>query len=314
MVPKPTPLPYRLTSARARSMAECRWGRGGTRSYKTNTPHAYFFACSGHGGYVIDGACLSPEQRQTLNQFVEPEKVQTVIRGSHVDFMQNPFSNRTQRYRIRPGQQVVEHPIYLFEEDSAWALLETLTDVRLTNAYKDEAAYTESRQKMFERWYGEKARALGIATPDKPKPSKPTDTQEPAMTQNTRLELTYADADNYKTRLDVVVSGAITAEQIDRIKAALQDGQFAITHQVGLPTPSEQLASEYEFPGEEDHVWTTLDHFKDGTPSPADLLTEEAPTVSVSIDTLVERFERVTWNERKEARRLEGSGLDMSGP
>lgn len=42
-----------LTHSLARSIAEARWGRGGTQSYPVNRRH-YYFACSGHGGFVIE--------------------------------------------------------------------------------------------------------------------------------------------------------------------------------------------------------------------------------------------------------------------
>lgn len=151
-----TAVPARLTSSRARALAEGNWGRGGTNSSRTNTKGAYYYSCSGHGGYVVDGAALTPEQRTEIEKYVQPQIVQCVVRGDTVDLMENPFSNRAQRYPSRPGQTIVKHPIYFFEEDCDWAVLEKLTPIRRTESLPNPQAYEAEINRVFDLHHGQK--------------------------------------------------------------------------------------------------------------------------------------------------------------
>lgn len=163
---QPAPLPIRLSAARARAIAEGRWGTGGTQAQRTNTRGAYYYACSGHGGYVVDGAVLTAEQRAQIDRLISPERVIAVVRdtpaGERVDVLTNPFSRRGHRYQVRPGQVRVEHPIYLFEEDDDFYVLEHYTPIRRLWTAEVEG-YEAGVERYFENRFGERVRQLEAA-------------------------------------------------------------------------------------------------------------------------------------------------------
>ena len=68
-----------ITHSQARSMAEANWGRGGTKSRRTNRTGAFYFSCSSHGGYIIDGRAMSEEARKAISAYREPETTSEVI-------------------------------------------------------------------------------------------------------------------------------------------------------------------------------------------------------------------------------------------
>lgn len=124
---------------------------------------------------------------------------------------------------------------------------------------------------------------------------------------NTEIKLMYVDADNYKKTDRVVLAGEISADQIERIQECLDDGEFLIAHQLGLPSPVEQM----EALGEADHVWTTMTAFQHGEePSPEDMLTQDAPTLAMTVDQFVAAIEAVEWDTHAEMERL-GLSTDM---
>lgn len=52
---------------------------------------------------------------------------------------------------------------------------------------------------------------------------------------DTLFHYQYRDADNYKAQNFVVLAGAVTQEQEDIIKSCLNDGEYFIPRQIGLP-------------------------------------------------------------------------------
>ena len=123
---------------------------------------------------------------------------------------------------------------------------------------------------------------------------------------NTKITLKYVDASNYKKHIDYVMAGEITDEQLKEIATHLEDGECIIAEQVGLPTPALQFAENFDFPTEDDHVFTTIQEFQSGIPDAASLYTEEAPT---DPDYTVEQFyERILdcngWDVSYEVERL----------
>lgn len=128
------------------------------------------------------------------------------------------------------------------------------------------------------------------------------------MSTNTKIRLLYADGCNCKASMQVILAGAITQDHIETIRKKLDEGVFAITHQVGLPTPAEDFAQRYEFPTEHDHAWTRMADFTDGVPSPEEMLTDVAPTHPLTIEQLLANFRRVEWNEAAEMHRYERLG------
>lgn len=84
-----------LTLQSARRIAEAEWGSGGTTYYETNRQGTYWFSCSGHGGFVIDKACLSDDEIASLSPHLD-------MKGS----------------------------VVLAEEDLCWALIVKFCDIR----------------------------------------------------------------------------------------------------------------------------------------------------------------------------------------
>ena len=74
------------------------------------------------------------------------------------------------------------------------------------------------------------------------------------MGGNTRIDFLYRDAANYKFPQHAVISGSITDMQIQTILGCLNDGEYFIPSQVGLPC---SYASPYE-PCDDDHPFCAL--------------------------------------------------------
>lgn len=148
-----------LNHSRARSIAETAWGTGGTSAYRTNRKGAYYFSCSGHGGYVVDGACLSDQERELIDEHVKPRKAFYASRNGDCYFLQNPESFRSRRYRIYPDTVTGWTDIYLFEEDCDWAVLEYFTDIQAKGWASPESDRAAIVAGTFARWHCQKATA-----------------------------------------------------------------------------------------------------------------------------------------------------------
>lgn len=92
---------------------------------------------------------------------------------------------------------------------------------------------------------------------------------------NTRISLSYADASNYKAHQDVVVAGRLSPEHLARMESTLQDGEFMIPGQVGLPDLQASMSTGW---GEDDHVFHTISGIE---------LTDDAPTVDLTVDAMM---------------------------
>jgi hypothetical protein len=112
---------YRLTSSQARSIAESHWGYGGTSSERTNTNGAFYFSCSAHGGFVIDGRVLTEAEREALKPHVTPDELNIWVYNGKVVGMLH-WNSRRRKIRVPFGSEKISIPIYILEEDSAWAL------------------------------------------------------------------------------------------------------------------------------------------------------------------------------------------------
>lgn len=98
---------------------------------------------------------------------------------------------------------------------------------------------------------------------------------------NTIMHYMYRDGANFKKYSHVILNGAITDEQKQRILAALDDGEYFIPEQVGLTA---NRWEDYGYDPNVDHWFCEL-HASDfeHTDLPA--------TVDITIDELVRRFE-----------------------
>ncbi|WP_273208731.1 hypothetical protein [Marinobacter subterrani] len=124
---------------------------------------------------------------------------------------------------------------------------------------------------------------------------------------NTRLELGYR-TESDKAYQTVILPGAITQEQVNRLSDGLFDGFQIIAHQVDLPTPSEQLSKERTFPEPDDHVLTTLEDWLEETPEAETLHTTEPPTESMTVEELTTKITEIGpdgWDFLAEEERLD---------
>lgn len=97
--------------------------------------------------------------------------------------------------------------------------------------------------------------------------------------QNTIVSILYRDASNYKNTTEVRVSGTLTQDQIGRITACLDDGEYFIPERVGL-----KVQRWNKFDPELDHKWCELNASSfEATNLPAD--------TSITAEELVRRFE-----------------------
>ena len=101
--------------------------------------------------------------------------------------------------------------------------------------------------------------------------------------KNTKFQYLYRDADNYKQWNEVILAGEITDEQTETIVDAC-DGEYFIPEQVGLPIerPDDNIT-------EADHCFCELYHTYIN-------LTDDEPTVDITVDELVKRFEEAKKN------------------
>ena len=142
-----------LTSSKARSFAETVWGRGGTIAYKTNRKGVYYFSCSGHGGYVVDADTLEFSEYENILEYMTPENCLVMTLNNKITFWQNPFSVRTQRYKIYRDSQTFHKQVFFFEEDCDWAILEKFTNIRRMNQnHISEQEMDKCREDTFNRW------------------------------------------------------------------------------------------------------------------------------------------------------------------
>ncbi|ONF42504.1 hypothetical protein BTO32_14925 [Marinobacter lutaoensis] len=123
---------------------------------------------------------------------------------------------------------------------------------------------------------------------------------------NTRIELLYRSA-SAKEWLTVILPGAITQQQVNTISDSLTMDTCFIPAQVGLPSPLEESIRQGELSGvtEDDHVWTSLEDWLEGTPNAEDLHTEEPPTIELPVEEFADRVSTAKWDLVKEHRRME---------
>lgn len=146
-----------LESSRARCFAECLWGRGGTISRRTNRKGAFYFSCSGRGGRNAEGDTLTAEEKEQIEKYVTPDECFVSYRGGNgkVVIWENPFTAYgKRRYGIYSDSVDTKKKIYVFEEDSDWAILEKFTNIRTKSSPKDD--YTDE---VFQRWYNKEQSA-----------------------------------------------------------------------------------------------------------------------------------------------------------
>jgi len=164
---------FKLTHPIARNIAEGMWGRGGTSSTHYPFPGIFYFSCSGHGGYIVDGMFFSPQEIEFLAKYgfypehlylryVTSLKSPVELAGiSYSNFscyaksLPAKFYSKNQSFiDVRWGW--VYYPIYLFEEDCDWAMLEMMRPdilaVSLANHNMLNDEYSQMVFNTFNRW------------------------------------------------------------------------------------------------------------------------------------------------------------------
>jgi hypothetical protein len=151
-----------LTSSLARQTAEARWGRGGTCSRKTNRKGAYYFSCSGHGGFVISAKALSPSEYDSIRKYVEPETLTVYVDNfdDRVLLAFHPFRRNAGKMSLytRGGYRIEKEEIFLLEEDSDWSLAVKFAGI------KTEGMTEEAAEKVFYNWYDNNNPAVAART------------------------------------------------------------------------------------------------------------------------------------------------------
>lgn len=168
------PVPLKAFRIPARHIAELSWGNGGTTGYRCNRRGAYYYSCSGHGGYVVDSRCLTKRERARIDRYIQPWPLRLLIqrrngRGKVVigvdcrEFIScgTKASFRGKAYRYCPSLGPVEWrdlPVYLFEEDCEWAILERMTGIYRLKDLMPERKRKQSANATFKRWFADKER------------------------------------------------------------------------------------------------------------------------------------------------------------
>jgi hypothetical protein len=128
-----------ITNSQARNMAESNWGRGGTTSYKTNRKGAFYFSCSGHGGFVIDARCLTDEEREKMKAHLKPEVAIEIVRSDgSVRRIRGPFSRQNPKYYPH-CETIRSAEIFFAEEDCDWAVPVVVAGITIPNMSREDA-------------------------------------------------------------------------------------------------------------------------------------------------------------------------------
>ena len=140
-------------SFNARNIAESCWGRGGTNQVKTNQKGAFYFSCSGHGGYVVKVDALTETERNEIEKYAETSYVNFLTNMDNgevygVDYgpIARYCTKRSYRHPMGARVEWRRYEFYMFEEDCEWVVLEKNTTIRCMDR-------TESREEFIEKYW-----------------------------------------------------------------------------------------------------------------------------------------------------------------
>lgn len=154
---------FMVKSSIARRIAKARWSEIND-SIKTNRKYVYYYSCAGHGGYVLDPKALTDEEREEISGvedgistsslllFVQHRTDGTYILKTSTYYLSKIVGSQPiGRADLSKGDaEWIEYPVYLFEEDCAWSVLEYFTDVRLVDVNTPD---DERIKETVENWY-----------------------------------------------------------------------------------------------------------------------------------------------------------------
>lgn len=139
-----------MNHSQARSIAEGLWGRGGTNSEPTNRNGAFYFSCSGHGGFVIDVNCLTDDELIKISDHVEIETATQYRFGRKRTFM-HPYREKGAKVSLMATVDTIR--FIVLEEDCAWCLAYKFTGIQ----HKNKPARPDYVEELFNRYYKDKA-------------------------------------------------------------------------------------------------------------------------------------------------------------
>ncbi len=147
---------FNLKHSEARNIAESLWGSGGTTSYATNRNGAFYFSCSGHGGFVISANALTATERKAIDQYCQAERGIRYIARNGKSTLMHAFRKRGTRIAYA---YTVQCDFYIFEEDCDWSIVITQTGIRLRGRDSATDPMIKSAAETFKRWIAPRASA-----------------------------------------------------------------------------------------------------------------------------------------------------------
>ena len=154
---------YRFNPKR---VAEGIWGDDCV-SIKTTRPRANFYSCAGHGGYVVDSRVLSKKEKKNIAKDMTPLKLSLCVQhrddGDYVmatDYRHvltswevgtAPRAPKCRIDRDLGSAEWIEFPVYVFEEDVDYAILEHHTDIRLKE-HESDPKREKAIEKIYKNW------------------------------------------------------------------------------------------------------------------------------------------------------------------
>lgn len=155
-----------LSYSQARGLAESMWGTGGTNDYRTNRDGAFYFSCSGHGGFVIDDGAFTEQERKNLAEagFTADSCQGLRDAGGQVTAVSHPHAQSgpaAMTGQPGPGERADDDiRVWVFEEDCDWAAVYALTGIRTPEAWagrRTEDEVIAAALESLARWYPQAA-------------------------------------------------------------------------------------------------------------------------------------------------------------
>lgn len=143
-----------IGGSQARTIAEARWGSGGTSSTRTNRTGCFYYSCSGHGGFVIDERALTEQERAAMTPHLEVVRCVTYrdTKGT-IRRLVHDAAVRPRSYEVYASWKREEFNVLLAEEDCAWCIPGVLAGIYTKDRPEEELkAYALD---TFSRWYAE---------------------------------------------------------------------------------------------------------------------------------------------------------------
>jgi hypothetical protein len=161
------PIRIDKVSINTRQIAESLWEEGGTQRLKTNRKGVSFYCCSGHGGYIVLEKHLKPEEIEKIKKYVIPQNINLLVQHredgdyciaiSMYSFSQSCKSPRRFWHDPYKGKvKWVNMPVYTFEEDCEWCILEKFTDIKLNKYPITESERLECIENTFQTYFANK--------------------------------------------------------------------------------------------------------------------------------------------------------------